>query len=56
MNHIDRMLDERSELVIKVNALQAFISSNPIFNELPVIEQDRMVTQRIEYATTHAPA
>jgi len=69
VNHIDRMLDERSELVIKVNALQAFIAGNPIFNELPVIEQDRMVTQRyimhlyidlltqrIEYATTHAPA
>ena len=46
MNHIDRLLDERSELVIKVNKLQAFIGSNPMFNDLPVQDQDLMTTQR----------
>lgn len=46
MNHIDRLLDERSELVIKVNKLQAFIGSNALFNDLPVQDQDLMTTQR----------
>lgn len=45
MNHIDRMLDERSEIVIKVNRLQVFIGSD-IYKELNVIDQELLVTQR----------
>ncbi len=45
MNHIDRMLDERSEIVIKVNRLQVFIGSDT-YKELDVLDQELMVTQR----------
>jgi hypothetical protein len=45
MNHIDRMLDERSELMIKVHRLQTFVGSE-MFAALPVIDQDLMRTQR----------
>ncbi len=45
MNHIDRMLDERSELVIKVNRLQVFIGSDT-YKALDVRDQELMVNQR----------
>jgi hypothetical protein len=45
MNHIDRMLDERSALVLKVFKLQAFMEAD-MFRELPVQDRDLMTTQR----------
>ena len=45
MNHIDRMLDERSELVIKVNKLQTFVDSE-MFRALDKLSQELMISQR----------
>ena len=50
MNHIDRMLDERSELVIKRNKLLAFMDSE-LFKELPTEDQELMWEQR--FLMTH---
>jgi len=44
MNHIDRMLDERSELVIKMGKLKAFAKGD-IFKTMPVDDQDLMIEQ-----------
>ncbi len=50
MNHIDRMLDERSELVIKRAKLVAFMDGE-LFSELNTIDQELMWEQR--FLMTH---
>ena len=50
MNHIDRMLDERSELVIKRSKLVFFMEGD-LFKELPAEDQELMWEQR--FLMTH---
>lgn len=45
MNHIDRLLDERSELVLKVSRLSTFMHGEQ-FASMDVIDRELMVTQR----------
>ena len=44
-DHIDRMKDEHKELKTKVDALNAFIHGNEIFQTLCDLEQARMIKQ-----------
>jgi hypothetical protein len=44
MNHIDRMLDERSELVIKMSKLKLFTTSD-LFKGLAPEDQDLLIEQ-----------
>jgi hypothetical protein len=65
VNHIDRMLDERSELAIKVNKLHTFTETD-VFKAMSTIDQDllriqrylmheyiRVLSERINRATSH---
>jgi hypothetical protein len=45
MNHIDRMLDERSELIGRLSRLREFIEQNTLFAELDKTEQSLRITQ-----------
>lgn len=40
-----RVIDEKHELDVRIEALQAFIYSHPTFQRLPIAEQWRMTTQ-----------
>jgi hypothetical protein len=42
-----RVVREKSDLGVKVEALELFISGNPMFLKLPVEEQDRLTRQLI---------
>lgn len=44
-NHVERMKVEHQELKTKIDALNAFIHSNPIFKQLEDLEQVRMIKQ-----------
>lgn len=46
MSHIERMKDELGELREKLDALDKFIKSSPIYKALPVLEQDDLGRQR----------
>jgi hypothetical protein len=46
MNHIDRMLDERSELVIKRAKLHEFIAHSLTWKALGDQERELMISQR----------
>tara|TARA_R110000803_G_scaffold202533_1_gene267743 strand:- start:318 stop:533 length:216 start_codon:yes stop_codon:yes gene_type:complete len=43
--HIERMKSEYKELGVKIDALNSFIHSNPIFKTLCYLEQVRMIKQ-----------
>ena len=45
MSHVQRMKDELDQLVEKVTALDVFIESNPIYQELSSTEQHLMCAQ-----------
>lgn len=44
-DHIERMKTEHKELKQRIDALNAFIHSNKIFNTLDDLEQARMIKQ-----------
>lgn len=43
--HEERVVNEMRDLAVKLTALREFISSNPIFQKLPLDEQARLKTQ-----------
>ncbi len=43
--HVDRMHVERDELDTRINSLDAFINSNPVFEDLPDDKKDLMQAQ-----------
>lgn len=43
--HEERVVTERRELAVKLTALREFISSNPIFQKLPIDERERLKAQ-----------
>ncbi len=43
--HQQRVVDEKSELDTKIEALQKFIAGSPIFTGLPEEEKERLVRQ-----------
>lgn len=43
--HQQRVIDERIDLDVKIHALDKFITSNTLFDGLPVAEQTRMQLQ-----------
>lgn len=45
MSHVERMKVELSELTTKIEALDKFIESSPIFQQLPDEERADMVEQ-----------
>ena len=44
-NYIDRMKEEHCELKKKVNALNAFIHGNSLFDELDAVQRSKMIKQ-----------
>lgn len=44
-DHIDRMKVEHKELVVKIEALNAFVHGNDIFKTLCDLEQAKMIKQ-----------
>ena len=51
--HQQRVVDEKTELVAKIDKLKAFIMESPIFKTLPADEQKRLNRQygvMLEYA------
>ena len=45
--HQQRVVDEKTELDEKLDKLNSFIESNPIFGELPNAEKDRLNRQEV---------
>lgn len=43
--HVDRMILEADQLKTRVDSLNAFIHSNPVFKTLDDLEQARMIKQ-----------
>ena len=51
--HQQRVVDEQSELNEKLNKLSDFIKTSPLFEGLPIDEQERLMRQKyymIEYS------
>ena len=51
--HQQRVVDEQSELNEKINKLSDFIKTSPLFEGLPIDEQERLMRQKyymIEYS------
>ena len=45
-SHQQRVVTEKKELDTKLDALNVFISEDPTFKELPILEQARLKEQR----------
>lgn len=43
--HQQRVVDEKTELGVKIEALSKFIDENPVFDTLDPVEQDLLVAQ-----------
>ena len=45
--HQQRVVDEKTELDEKLEKLNSFITSSPIFGELPTAEKNRLERQKV---------